>query len=71
LRLPDKCPACGTTGLIRVSSTIVDQFVVLSWWCSGCGYDWPIQSADREIIERRQGQADRRRATRSDRRGND
>jgi hypothetical protein len=71
LRLPDACPACGAKGQIRVSSTIEHQSVDLAWWCAACSYVWPIRTTDRELPERREGNADRRRMTRSDRRQTD
>src|SRR5262245_32138104 len=71
LRLPDQCPACGAKGQIRVSSTIQDESVDLAWWCGACGYVWSIRTTDRELPERREGNADRRKNTRSDGRQTD
>jgi hypothetical protein len=51
LRLPDTCPECRVTGLVRPETTIHGQTVTLTWCCTNCGYEWPIAPEDEERAE--------------------
>jgi len=52
LRVPEKCPQCGTAGRVNLESTIKSQSATLKWCCRACGYDWPIENRERELPER-------------------
>ena len=67
LRVPDKCPFCGTAGKILLETTVKGKVVMLKWWCESCTTEWPV-TPEEEQIDRRLGPDDRRTKKRSDRR---
>ena len=66
LRLPNRCPQCGSTGTVRHQQVLSGGEARMNWICVVCRTEWPI--APEEYIERRAATSDRRRTARKDRR---
>jgi hypothetical protein len=49
---------------VTVETSVRDRIADLLWTCGACGQQWPVRTHE----ERRRGPADRRRASRTDRR---
>jgi len=66
--VPAQCRFCATLGSVGMETTIQGRAVRLTWCCRNCGRDWPVQPDEQLTTDRRAGPADRRRATRAQRR---
>ena len=66
--LPERCKFCGAVGSVRLEQTIKARSVTVAWCCSLCDRGWPVTVEELQP-ERRAAEADRRKATRTDRRG--
>lgn len=66
-RLPPACGFCGAEGTIVPGTTVHGTAVMMTWVCRACGQDRPITRGE-QLVERRSGQPDRRRKTRTERR---
>jgi hypothetical protein len=68
LRLPASCPNCLADGTVQLQTVMKGSSVFLSWCCTGCETEWPIEAGQPRFIERRTGPGDRRLRKRGDRR---
>ena len=66
--VPQQCRFCETLGAVSLETTVHGRAVELTWCCRNCGRDWPVVPQEQVTTERRGGPADRRRATRAERR---
>jgi len=66
--VPEQCIFCGTAGQVAASARTVGGAVVICWRCAACNRDWPAP-LDEAVQERRTAGQDRRRHSRTDRRG--
>jgi hypothetical protein len=69
LRVPDGCPACRVSGTVALETTITGAEVLLRWCCRSCSHDWLVTDAEVTAAERRTSPRDRRRTSRTERRG--
>jgi hypothetical protein len=38
---PQRCPQCDLAGRIKADATIQTGTVQRTWYCYGCGFEWP------------------------------
>jgi hypothetical protein len=67
--VPHRCLFCRSAGTVVVALRIWGGVVARCWHCRACERHWPLSPEDHQAFDRRAGPADRRRATRADRRG--
>ena len=67
-RMPERCQCCGAVGSVRLELTMKARSVTIAWGCNLCGRGWPVRPEELQP-ERRSAEADRRKASRTDRRG--
>jgi transposase-like protein len=46
LRLPEKCPHCGSFARFALETTVKADAVLLRWCCGACNRDWPVVGPD-------------------------
>jgi len=46
LRLPEKCPHCGSFARVALETTVKADAVLLRWCCGACNRDWPVVGPD-------------------------
>jgi hypothetical protein len=68
-RPPPRCGCCHAEGTIVPRAKIDQSAVALWWYCERCQAEWPLTGAEYHKRNRRTGERDRRRRTRTDRRG--
>jgi hypothetical protein len=64
LRIPERCEFCNAQRTIALQPTTSGKVVSLKWVCGACHREWAVAQ------DRRSGQRDRRRSSRTDRRTN-
>ena len=67
LRVPERCLFCGAVGAVCLEQTIIARSVTVAWDCHRCGRGWLVRP-DELQLDRRSAEADRRKASRTDRR---
>jgi hypothetical protein len=67
--VPARCVFCHSPRTVVVAMSIWKGALARCWHCRTCERDWPLSPDEQKAFNRRSGPADRRRATRADRRG--
>jgi hypothetical protein len=67
--VPHRCVFCHSAGSVVVAMSIWHGALARCWHCRTCERDWPLNPGEQQAFNRRAGPGDRRRATRTDRRG--
>jgi hypothetical protein len=65
---PHHCRFCGAANTLTEDIIVKEDVVVLTWRCGACDAEWQPGADEQLRPDRRIGQSDRRRITRTDRR---
>ena len=66
--VPTQCVFCGAAGQVSLTARTPGGAVATRWYCRRCEREWPVRHEE-QSTERRDGLGDRRRVSRTDRRG--